>query len=383
MATTTDIKDVSIEIKPSATTPPKTESDEPAKRSNGVGETNKLSDKLLSTILKVSTESIATAKSENDDTSISNNADDELELKINNLIIRLSSPPDDSVKQPSSEETLNVLKLSLIKIRQLKLYLSFVKSNEKSRMERWELERDIMLKEIEFIKNRQQTQSTVSSDLLSPNNIATSPTSYYTHNGSRSLDTNFDSPLPKLHNMTPTRHVIQSPTQQPHQKQQRQIKIVNAKSLSSSTRATSRNNGAISRRSSYSNLSTPSRSLNISTISADGENAALLPGVGSPTKKRKEQPQFFHYYTNDMIENDWNSVDNRRNKKKKSEDSIMDNTESQITSQVDDDEDVKTTLSSNTDQKPASHNDDVDEANDQEVQTTDEDTSVDEKQQLE
>ncbi len=57
-----------------------------------------------------------------------------------------------------------------------------------------------------------------------------------------------------------------------------------------------------------------SRENSLSSI-AGPATSQELPGYIS--KKRKENPQFFHYYTNENVENDKISADNRRNKKKK------------------------------------------------------------------
>ncbi|VEU20901.1 DEKNAAC101804 [Brettanomyces naardenensis] len=194
---------------------------------------------------------------------------DSLELQLGRLISKLS----DGAGVLDREEILNMLKLCLVRIKQMSMTLYFVKSDNESKIDRLELERDLLLKEIGFIKNRRFTPP------LEADNHA--PTL-----------TQIDTSLGKDSYITP----ITTP-------QKRRIRIVPTTRLSASAQRI-RGHGR-------------SRSLESASAGNKGHKRThSSPEVG---QTKAHSTQFFHYYTNAYGENtgDFNSIDNRRNKKRR------------------------------------------------------------------
>jgi len=132
---------------------------------------SKIPDRLLTSIVQLSTlqendksESIYTKSSkthilkpspiQKDDPRMSDNS---LELILDKLIFKLSSKNTNNVEGDdfNLKELAKVLKLCLLKIKQLSMSLDISKSDSRSKIDRLELERNMLLKDIEMIKRKQ------------------------------------------------------------------------------------------------------------------------------------------------------------------------------------------------------------------------------------
>lgn len=101
--------------------------------------------------------------------------------EILNFIIQFLSNDSNSIKNSNSNESnklietddlnnlIDLLKLSLIKTKQLRLSLFLKIQNEDSKVERLEIERDLLMREIEFIKNKNKEYNNNNNNNLNSN----------------------------------------------------------------------------------------------------------------------------------------------------------------------------------------------------------------------
>lgn len=245
-------------------------------RKNNYHFLSKIPDNLLTSIVQLSTlqendefECVNATTSEKrilkpspipkNDSGMSNNS---LELVLDKLIFKLSATKstEKSVRENdiSMEELIKILKLCLLKIKQLSLSLDISKKDSLSKIDRLELERNMLLKDIEMLKRKQY--------YFTPHENTFTPAPIQHRTG-------YD----YFSQMTPNSTPIKSPSKP---------------KVSSHSEASKKINNSAS--SIYS----------------------------SPRSKRSEHHSalFFHYYTSPADSgSDFSSVDNRRNKRRKKE----------------------------------------------------------------
>ncbi|GMG19389.1 unnamed protein product [Ambrosiozyma monospora] len=345
--------------------------------------------------------------------------DDFVESQLSHLITLLSSKAmnenpsikkeeiedDDGIEtqqhsvELNKENILKVLKLSLMKIRQLNLNIECLKEGANSKVDRLELERDLLIKEITFIKTRQsqsqtQTNSSQSQQCQTTTSSAstnqyqnqhmetpasyTSPTSsprrrkpeppsaYYatpvtpqiepsTSSSASATDHTYNSlMMPKMHSFSI--HPQPAPSTYYNSQNGKQFQIIPTDKFSStykrsSVTSTSPKNSA----SSSTSTSTSTRhfssghpvddmaigigasgnhglprgekrkgsvggSVNSQSMGGQQHATAANAGCGgNAAHGHRNGGKFFHYYSKDPVVdvNDFTSMDNRRNKKRK------------------------------------------------------------------
>ncbi|QPG73295.1 hypothetical protein FOA43_000605 [Brettanomyces nanus] len=202
---------------------------------------------------------------------------DSLESKLSRLIARLSEKKEKS----DQGDVIKMLKMCLIKIKQLNMTLNFVKEDNASKIDRLELERDLLFKEIGFIKHKS-----------------------YRLNTSKADSTQGDA--------TPGVQGYVTPITTPHR---RRIQIIRTARLNPGLRRSRKAHHGRSK--SLEETSSDYRDRaghKKNSLSLDDHNKSHLH-----SHSHSQGTQFFHYYsnTNSVEAGDFNSVDNRRNKKRR------------------------------------------------------------------